>query len=88
MTSPPRRGFHDFHGRDAEQVAIGGVDRNDRKIGSQCIGAIGALGDRQAQKHAVGEKRHEPDGHAVGPWPPKRNRAPRSPRTKFNVDPV
>jgi hypothetical protein len=49
------------------QVAIGRVDRNDRKIGRQCVGAVGAFGDRQAQEHAVGEKRNEADGHAVGP---------------------
>ena len=58
---------HEFHDRDPQPVAEGGVEGDDGVIARQRRAAIGAFGDRQAQQDRIAEKAAKADGHAVFP---------------------
>ena len=47
------------------------MDRDNRIIGFQCRGPIGAFGDRQPQQQRVREQTAKPDGDAIFPIAPK-----------------
>ncbi len=63
---PLSTGARPFHQRDAEGVEQRRVDRDDGEVAGQCLGAIGAFGDRHAKQKRVGEQGHKADGGGIG----------------------
>ncbi len=57
----------DLHRGHAQAVAERRVQGDDRVVRGQRVGAIGALGDRQAEEHGVGEQAAEADRHRIRP---------------------
>lgn len=55
-------GAGQFHRRDPDEVAEGGVDRDDPEVGGHRVRSIGALHDREAEQDGVGEEGGEGDG--------------------------
>ena len=55
-------GAGELHRGDADEVAERRVDRDDGEVRGEGGGAVGALHDRQAEQHRVGEERAEADG--------------------------
>ena len=81
-------GADELHHGDADEVAEGRVDRDDREGRGEGGGAVGALHDRQAEEHRVGEERAEADGDRLAGAAVEERRAPRMPRAKQMTAPA
>ena len=74
----------DLHRGDAEAIAKRRMDRDDREVPGQRIGAIGFFGDGQPQQDRIGEQTAKPDGDAV--FPIAFEDHPRADQSEYETD--